>query len=142
MSGELEPVRVAAEDSADIVTTVVTYAVVTVALAAAGVRLAWLSEQVRATYAYIEKCAAAVDRLAEQMAGLQVDDASVGEHHDAAAVMRTVRELAELMAGDLEDLSIGFHAARDAHVADYGTVADAADNMPVPMARAEFYSNR
>src|SRR5438552_1337181 len=85
MSGELEPVGGAVEESAGVVATVVTFAVVTGTLTVAGIRLAWLSETIRATYAYIERCAAAIDRLAEQMAGLGGDVASVAEEHEAGA---------------------------------------------------------
>jgi hypothetical protein len=142
MSAELEPVGQAAEDSADIVTTIATYAVLLPLLAAAGLRLAWLSDTVRSTYRYVERCAAGTDRLAEQMASLSVDAATVGEHHDAAAVMRAVLEAAEQMAVELDELSTAFHATRAAHEAEYGPVADAAACMPVPMADAQLYSNR
>lgn len=122
--------------------TAVRYGIVIVQLAAAGMRLRGLSEQVRATYRYVEGCSEAVDRLAEQMAGLQVDLDTVGEHHQAAAVMRGVLAEAEAMAAATEDLAALFEYTAAAHQADYGPVADAVHAMPVPMAKAEFYSNR
>jgi Fe-S cluster assembly scaffold protein SufB len=122
--------------------TVVSYGIVIVQLAAAGIRLRGLSEQVRATYRYVEGCSASTDRLAEQMAGLAVDVDTVSEHHQAAAVMRSVLAHAEAMATATEELASLFGQTAAAHQADYGTVADTAANMPVPMADAQFYSNR
>ncbi|RJL20191.1 hypothetical protein [Bailinhaonella thermotolerans] len=122
--------------------TVVRYTIVLAQLTAAGLRLRGLSQQVRATYDYVEGCAVAADRLAEQMAGLEVDSETVSEHHEAAAAMRSVLADAEALAAATEDLAAAFSATAAAHQADYGTVADAAQAMPVPMADAEFYSNR
>jgi len=125
-----------------VIETVVRYGIVIAQLAMAGMRLRGLSQQVRATYRYVEGCSVAVDRLADQMAGLTVDRDTVGEHRDAATVMRGVLGHAEAMASATEDLAALFTQTADAHKADYGTVADAATSMPVPMAEAEFYSNR
>ncbi|MFD8533860.1 hypothetical protein ACFV0L_41275 [Streptosporangium canum] len=122
--------------------TVVRYGIVIVQLAVAGVRLRGLSEQVRGTYRYVEGCSTSVDRLAEQMASLQVDVDTVAEHHEAAAVMRGVLADAEAMAEATEDLAALFEQTSAAHQADYGSVAEAAHAMPVPMADAQFYSNR
>jgi hypothetical protein len=122
--------------------TVVRYGIVIVQLAIAGARLRGLSEQVRGTYRYVEGCSASVDRLADQMAALEVDVDTVSEHRDAAIVMRGVLAHAEAMAETTEDLAALFTEASDAHQADYGSVAEAARSMPVPMANAEFYSNR
>ncbi|MFF2951796.1 hypothetical protein ACFVVU_10715 [Kitasatospora sp. NPDC057965] len=120
----------------------VCYTIVLAELAVAAVKLAFLSERVRATYRYVEDCASSVDRLADQAAALNVDRDTVGEHRDAATVMRTVLDEAEAMAQATEDLSTLFQATADAHEADYGPVAEAADAMPVEMADREFYSNR
>lgn len=132
----------AVEKASGVIREAVTYSVVVAELAIAGVRLAGLGESVRSTYRYIERCARGVDRLADQMAGLTVDADTVAEHHQAAAVMRSVLAEAESMAAHLEDLSTLFNHTADAHRGDYGTVADTANNMTVPMADAEFYSNR
>lgn len=120
----------------------VRYAIVVAQLAAAGMRLAGLSESVRSTYRYVERCASGVDRLADQMEALKVDADTVGEHHEAATVMRGVLAAAEEMAASLEDLSTLFTHTAETHQAEYGSVAEAANNMTVPMAEAEFYSNR
>ncbi|MFI6513641.1 hypothetical protein ACIBCT_39060 [Streptosporangium sp. NPDC050855] len=132
----------AVADSGGVLETVVRYGIVIAQLAAAGIRLAGLSEQVRATYRYVEGCATSVDRLAEQMAGLTVDRDTVGEHHQAATVMRAVLADADAMAAAVEDLATLFGQTAAAHEADYGSVASAATAMPVPMADAQFYSNR
>lgn len=120
----------------------VRYTIIVAQLAIASIKLSGLSEQVRSTYRYIEGCSTSVDRLAEQMASLTVDRDTVGEHHQAAAVMRSVLAEAEAMAEDLEDLAGAFQQAADDHTAEYGPVADTVHNMPVPMADPEFYSNR
>lgn len=125
-----------------VIDTVVRYTIVIAQLTMAGIKLRGLSEQVRGTYRYVEGCSTSVDRLAEQMSSLTVDRDTVGEHHQAAAVMRGVLAAAEAMAEDVEDLSTMFGQAAADHEADYGPVADAIHAMPVPMADAEFYSNR
>ncbi|MFI7630297.1 hypothetical protein [Microbispora rosea] len=125
-----------------VIETVVTYGILLVQLAAAGLRLRGLSERVRSTYSYVDGCAEGVDRIADQMAKLKVDVDTIGEHHDAAGVMRSVLGYADEMAAATEDLAGLFQATANAHQADYGTVAAAAQSMPVPMAEAEFYSNR
>ena len=126
------------------VATVARYGIVIAQLTVAGARLRGLSEEVRSTYKYVEGCSRSVDRLAEQMASLQVDTDTVAEHHEAAAVMRSVLEEAEAMAAATEDLAALFEQTSDAHQADYGSVAEAAQSMPggIDMAEASFYSNR
>ncbi|MFF5265336.1 hypothetical protein ACFY4C_41180 [Actinomadura viridis] len=121
---------------------VATYNRVVAELAMAGARLARLGESVRSTYRYVEGCASGTLRLADQMAGLAVDADTVAEHRDAAGVMRAVLESAEAMAAAAEDLAGLFTHTAEAHRADYGLVADAAQSMTVPMADAAFYSNR
>ncbi|MFD5463333.1 hypothetical protein ACFWIQ_10985 [Kitasatospora sp. NPDC127059] len=123
-------------------TEAVRYGIVIAQLTATGVKLALVADVVTSAYKYVEKCAASVDRLADQAAALAVDRDTVGEHHDAAAVMRSVLEEAEAMAADLADLSTAFHATAAEHEADYGSVAEAANAMPVEMADRTFYSNR
>jgi hypothetical protein len=142
MSGQLTPVGQAPAESGGVISELVKYGIVVAGLAAAGIRLAGLSERVRSTWRYVGRCAEGVDQLADQMAGLNVDTDTVSEHRDAAAVMRSVLDEAEAMAAATEDLSTAFHATSEAHQADYGSVADAANNMTVPMADADFYSNR
>ncbi|MFJ7909831.1 hypothetical protein [Kitasatospora sp. NPDC096204] len=123
-------------------TEAVRYGIVIAQLVETGVKLALVSDVVTSAYKYVEKCAASVDRLADQAAALAVDRDTVAEHHDAATVMRSVLEEAEAMAADLADLSVSFKAAAAEHEADYGSVAEAANAMPVEMADRTFYSNR
>ena len=132
----------AVEKAGAVLTDAVTYAIVVAEMAAAGARLAGLSEQVRSTYRYVERCARSVVRLADRMAALNVDVDTVAEHREAAQVMRSVLAAAEEMAAGMDDLSTLFSHTASAHRADYGSVVDAANNMSVPMAQAEFYSNR
>ncbi|MFJ1709205.1 hypothetical protein [Kitasatospora sp. NPDC088346] len=120
----------------------VRYGIVLSGLGAAAWSLRGLSERVRETYRYVEGCSTSVDRLAEQMSGLTVDVDTVGEHHQAAAVMRGVLADAEAMAAAVEDLASLFDQAAAEHQGDYGPVAEVASAMPVEMADAEFYSNR
>jgi hypothetical protein len=120
----------------------VRYGVVIAQLTAAGAALRGLSEQVRATYQYVEDCSASVDRLADQAASLNVDADTISEHREAAQIMRTVLAEAQAMAAECEELSTLFTETADAHEGDYGTVAQAANAMDVPMADREFYSNR
>lgn len=128
--------------TAGLIDTAVRYSIVVAQLAAAEVKLRWLGRQVRGTYHYVDGCSRSVDRLAEQMAGLDVDRDTVAEHHQAASVMRGVLAEAEAMADSVEDLSVMFAQASADHVADYGPVADAIHAMPVPMPDASFLSNR
>jgi outer membrane murein-binding lipoprotein Lpp len=132
----------AAASAGGMLSMVVRYSIILFQLTAAGARLAGLSERVRSTYRYVEGCSSDVDRLAERMAGLHVDVDTVAEHHNAAGVMRGVLDDADAMAASLEDLSALFTATAAAHQADYAQVAAAAQSMSVPMADAEFYSNR
>lgn len=125
-----------------VIYTMVQYTIVITQLTMAGIKLRGLSEQVRQTYRYVEGCSASVDRLAEQMARLIVDRDTVSEHHQAAAVMRSVLAEAETMAAGVDDLSTMFEQVSAEHQADYGPVADAIHAMPVPMPNAEFLSNR
>lgn len=125
-----------------VISRIVRYGILLVQLAAAGLKLRGLSETVRGTYRYVEGCASGVDRLADQMAALTVDVDTVGEHHGAATVMRGVLADATAMAEATEELAELFDYTAAAHEADYGTVAAAANAMDVPMANAEFYSNR
>lgn len=130
------------ESSGNVLTRIVRYGILIAQLAVAGMRLRGLSEQVRSTYTYVEGCSTSVDRLADQMAGLAVDVDTVSEHHSAATVMRGVLADAEAMATATEELAALFDYTAAAHEADYGSVAAAAQSMAVPMADAQFYSNR
>jgi len=139
MSGDLIP---AAGSGGVVNPDAVAYGLLVQDLQEAGARLAGLAEQVRVSYRYVERCADGVDQLADQMEGLAVDVDTLGEHREAAMVMRSVLAHAEDMASGMEDLATGFAATADAHRGDYGSVADTATSMTAPMADAGFYSNR
>lgn len=129
-------------EAGGLLTQAVRYTIVLVQLIAAGIKLRWLSAQVRQTYTYIEGCAEAVDQQASTMASLQVDSYTVQEHHQAAAIMRSVLDAADGMASTTEDLAGAFHETAERHRGEYGTVNEAVRLMPVPMADPSFYSNR
>lgn len=122
----------------------VRFGIVVAQLSAASVTMMGLSQQVRATFKYVLGCAQSVDRLADTAAALNVDTFTVTEHREAATVMRSCLDEAEAMATECEEMSTLFHTTADEHIADYGSVADAANNMPdgIDMAEREFYSNR
>lgn len=133
--GALATIGVAAHD-------VVRYGTLLIRLAAAGVALRRMGHVADETFRYIEDCAASVDRLADQAAALNVDPATIGEHRDAAAVMRAALAEATAMAAECEEMGTLFDQAKAAHEADYGSVAEAANAMPVDMADRTFYSSR
>ena len=120
----------------------VRYGVVIVQLIAASGKMIGLSETVRSTFKYVANCAKQVNRLADLAAAKTVDTDTIAEHRDAATVMLSALEEAEAMAAECEEMSTLFHDTADAHIADYGPVADAANRMSVPMADRSFYSNR
>ncbi|WP_328765401.1 MULTISPECIES: hypothetical protein [unclassified Streptomyces] len=120
----------------------VRYGIVIAQLTAASAAMIGLSETVRATFKYVANCAKQVDRLADLAAAKTVDKDTIAEHRDAATVMRSALDEAEAMANECEEMSTLFHDTADAHIADYGPVAEAANRMPVPMADRSFYSNR
>jgi hypothetical protein len=120
----------------------VRFSILVAELASAGWAMRGLSEQVRATFNYVEACAASVSRLADLAASKSVDQGTVNEHREAATVMLSVLDEAEAMAAECGEMSTLFHDTADAHTADYGPVAEAITAMPVPMADRTFYSNR
>ncbi|MGG7568967.1 hypothetical protein [Streptomyces sirii] len=134
----------ALEKTGSVIVGAVRFGIVVAQLTAASATMMGLSHQVRSTFRYVEDCAKSVDQLADQAAALNVDKDTVGEHRDAATVMRSCREEAEAMATECEEMSTLFHETADAHIVDYGSVADAANNMPdgIDMADRQFYSNR
>ncbi|KFG06942.1 hypothetical protein IQ61_22135 [Streptomyces scabiei] len=134
----------ALQKTGSVIIGAVRFGIVVAQLSAASVTMAGLSHQVRSTFRYITDCAKSVDRLSDTAASLNVDNFTVSEHRDAATVMRSCKEEAEAMAAECEEMSTLFHETADAHIADYGSVADAANNMPdgIDMAERQFYSNR
>ncbi|MGW0612027.1 hypothetical protein [Streptomyces sp. NPDC002788] len=120
----------------------VQFTVMVVKLAAAGLALRGVGARVRSTYKYIGDCAKSVDHLADLAAKLSVDPDTIGEHRDAATVMRASLARAQRMANTVDEMSVMFDQAKAAHQGDYGAVNDAATSMTVPMANRNFYRNR
>lgn len=115
------------------------YGIMLARLAAAGLALRGVGERVRETYRYVEDCARSVEYLADLAAQLGVDTTTLVEHRDAAAMMRHALGRARAMAEACDEMSVMFEQAKAAHQADYGSVAEAARAMPVPMANRAFY---
>ncbi|MFF0164064.1 hypothetical protein ACFYRY_42235 [Streptomyces sp. NPDC005263] len=111
-------------------------------LASAGLALRGVGARVRSTYRYIGDCAKSVDHLADLAAKLSVDPDTIGEHRDAATVMRASLARAQRMANTVDEMSVMFDQAKAAHQGDYGAVNDVATSMPVDMANRNFYRNR
>lgn len=120
----------------------VRFTVMVAKLAAAGAALRGVGARVRDTYAYVGDCAKTVDHLADLAAKLSVDPDTIGEHRDAATVMRRSLARAQRMANTVDEMSVLFDQAKAAHQADYGPVNDVATSMPVDMANRNFYRNR
>lgn len=129
---------------ADAAVMAVQYTVMLAKLAAAAVALRNVGSRVRSTYAYVGDCARNVDHLADIAASLRpaVDSATLSEHRQAANTMRGCLARARRMANTVDTISATFDAARQAHQADYGPVAEQAQAMTVPMANRNFYRNR
>lgn len=127
---------------ADTVTDIVTYVSVTARLAAASLAMLRLSEAVNGAYNYVEGCAKSVDNLADTAAGLDVDDAVVSAHRDAATVMRGVLRDAKDLAQTAREMARAFKQAKEEHEADYGPVNDAMTTKPGKVADRSYYSNR
>ncbi|MCZ4125011.1 hypothetical protein [Streptomyces sp. H39-S7] len=143
MSSELVPrIGGALVATGSVIGEGIRYGVVIVQLTAASAKMIGLSETVRATFNYVENCAKQVNRLADLAAAKTVDKDTIGEHRDAATLMLSVLDEAEAMAVECEEMSTLFHDTADAHIADYGPVAEAVNRMSVPMADRSFYSNR
>ncbi|WP_331761848.1 hypothetical protein [Streptomyces sp. NBC_01546] len=134
----------ALQKTGSVIVGAVRFGIVVAQLTAASATMAGLSNQVRSTFKYVEDCANSVDKLADLAASKAVDQSTVNEHREAATVMRSCKDEAEAMAVECEEMSTLFHSTADGHIADYGAVADAANNMPdgIEMADRTFYSNR
>ncbi len=124
----------------------VQFTIMVAKLASAGLALRGVGARVRETYKYIGDCAKSVDHLADLAANLRpaVDKDTVGEHRDAARVMRHCLARAQRMANTVDEMSVMFAQAKAAHEGDYGPVNDVAMGMAargVPMANENFYRN-
>ncbi|MGW0664547.1 hypothetical protein [Streptodolium elevatio] len=134
---DLVPVAQATAQSAD----AGSYALLIERLRIASTAVGRLSDYANKIGEDVGEVAASVDRLAGIAASLNVDSDTVGEHHEAAVLMRQSREHARSLADAAADLSTLFHRAAENHQADYGRVVEVAQAMPVPMADRTFYAN-
>jgi hypothetical protein len=130
------------DGSGGIIYTIVRYAILRAQFAAASWQLSRVADHIDGTFDYVEECADSVLRIADQMAHLTVDPDTTGEHRQAAAVMKGILADAKALVDGKRDMAVLFETTREAHETDYGPVADTIQAMPVPMAEAEFYSNR
>ncbi|MFD1547043.1 hypothetical protein [Nonomuraea guangzhouensis] len=138
--GDLVPAN--GGDGGGVIYTIVRYAVLRMQFAVASWQLSRVADHIDGTFDYIEECADSVLRIADQMAKLTVDPDTTGEHRQAAAVMKAILADAQELVDGKRDLAVLFETTWNAHETDYGPVADTIAAMPVPMAEAEFYSNR
>lgn len=142
MSDLVPAVGAAVSAAVGVVVDGVRYGILLARLAKAGLALRHMAALAQSTFQYVEDCAASVDQLAEMASGMDVDPGTVAEHHQAAAVMRGALETATAMAAQCEEMATLFDEASAAHQADYGSIAEAFQNMPVAPAKREFYANR
>ncbi|MEW1926372.1 hypothetical protein [Streptomyces sp. NPDC088360] len=126
----------------DLVLEGVTYTLVLTKLVAASAAMLALSEATKNAYNYVEGCARQVDNLAETAASLDVDDAVVSAHRDAAGVMRGVLADAQALSDEAAQMARDFKNAAGEHEADYGPVADAMRTKRGQVAHRTYYSNR
>lgn len=141
MSDNLPAIRSAVERAAATTAHGIRYGILLTRLTLASTALQRAADAVNGTYDYVADTAATVDRLADTAAAMNVDTDTIAEHHDAAAVMRSALDDAEALAADMTELSRLFEQTANAHAADYGPVAEAAQRMTVPMADRNFYRN-
>ena len=134
--------RSAASTVTGLVVGGVRYTIMLARLQVAAASLRGVFDHVEETYAYVEDCARSVDQLAETAAGMDVDALTVAEHHEAAQLMRSCLDEAKALSAAAAELSTLFDQARSGHEADYGSVAEVAQTMTVPMADRAFYAPR
>jgi hypothetical protein len=89
----------------------------------------------------VRETAGAVNRLAENAARLKVDSDTIGEHHEAAALIGACADHADTFSSSCMDLSALLAKTANDHRADYGPVTEAVQAMPVPMADRTFYAS-
>ncbi len=99
----------------------------------------------RATEAH-KKLAAAMEaeardtaRIAEQIAALKVDSATVGETREVARIMQGMSTAAIAYASAADEASRAAAAAERQTVTDHGRIKEAADRSPVAMADRSWY---
>lgn len=79
-------------------------------------------------------------RIAEQIAALGVDAATVAETREVARNMRGLSESALAYAAGTDDAARAAKAAENEAVNTHGGIQEAVDRSPVDMAKSEFYT--
>lgn len=105
-----------------------------------------LARDVRHATERHKKMAAAMDtqatdtgRVAEQIAGLKVDSATVAETREVAQIMRGLSAAALAYASAADEASRAATAAEQQTITTHGGIKEAADRSPVPMADRTWY---
>jgi hypothetical protein len=79
-------------------------------------------------------------RVAEQIAALHVDTATVAETREVARIMQGLSTAAIAYANAADEASRAAAAAEQLTVATHGGIQEAADRSPVPMAARGWYA--
>lgn len=78
-------------------------------------------------------------RIAEQIAALKVDTATVAETREVAKIMAGMSAAAIAYADASDDASRAASAAEQQTITDHGGIKEAADRSPAPMADRGWY---
>lgn len=78
-------------------------------------------------------------RVAEQIAALKVDAATVAETREAAKIMQGISAVALSYANAADETARAAAAAEAQAVTDHGGIQEAVDRSPVPMAKSAWY---
>jgi hypothetical protein len=78
--------------------------------------------------------------IAEQIAALGVDAATVAETREVARIMQGLSASALSYASTADEASRAAKAAESEAVTTHGSIQEAVDRSPVPMANAAFYT--
>jgi hypothetical protein len=79
-------------------------------------------------------------RIAEQIAALGVDAATVAETREVSRIMKGLSNSALSYATTAEEASRAAKAAENEAVTTHGGIQEAVDRSPVDMAKSEFYT--
>lgn len=79
-------------------------------------------------------------RIAEQIAALKVDTATVAETREVARIMQGLSTSALAYASAADEASRAATAAEQQTRSDHGGIKEAADRSPVPMADRSWYT--
>jgi hypothetical protein len=80
-----------------------------------------------------------VGRVADQIAGLKVDQATVGETREVSKIMQGISKVALSYANAADEAARAAAAAEKQAVTDHGGIQEAHDRAPVPMAKSSWY---